>query len=333
MPADRARVLWLVACIAPFSAGASAAPQVLHLGQADPYDFLAYANADLRQRQAVTRAVVILHGVRRNAEDYYRNGLQLLANAGLGASDTLLVAPNFLTARDKHAASGMPLWPKDRWMHGSSSTDGQRGIAAFSVLDDLLVYLADRQRYPDLREIVLIGHSAGAQLMQRFALLTDSPRQAVGIDVRYVVSSPSSYLYLDHNRPRQEGFAPLPLAQCPDYNRYRYGLEQAPLYLTRQGLDAQEVFRRYASREVTYLVGEHDTHADSKIMDHSCGAEAQGRNRLERQLGYLRYEGFLSRAWGVAIAHRQFVVPGAGHDAGDLFASPTVAKALFPTRP
>ncbi|WP_460418079.1 alpha/beta fold hydrolase [Pseudomonas sp. microsymbiont 2] len=333
MPPTRTPWLCLITCLALFSTTTSAAPQILHLGQSPPYNFLAYSNTDLTHPQPATRAIVILHGVRRNAEDYYRSGLQLLANAGLNGQDTLLLAPNFLTPRDSTATRDMPLWPKDRWMHGSPSTDGQRGIAAFSVLDDLLAYLTDRQRYPHLREIVLIGHSAGAQLMQRYAVLTDGTPQTPGIAIRYVVSSPSTYLYLDSNRPRQGGFAPLPLGQCPDYNHYRYGLEQAPLYLTRQGLDARQLFRRYASRDVTYLVGERDTHADSKVMDHSCGAEAQGRNRLERQLDYLRYEGFLSRTWGVAVAHRQFVIPEAGHDAGHLFASPSVAEVLFARKP
>lgn len=325
MRANSTPLLWL----ALFSTATLAAPQALHLGQARTYSFLAYANTGLRQQHTAERAVVIVHGVRRNAEDYYRSGEQLLANAGLTAQDTLLIAPNFLTRDDPQATADMPLWPRNRWMQGSESSAGRSGIAAFAVLDDLLAYLADRNRFPHLKEVVLIGHSAGAQLVQRYAVLT---RGVAELPVRYVISSPSSYLYLDANRPTQAGFAPLPDNRCPGYNHYRYGLEQPPVYLASQGLDARQLFRRYAAREVTYLVGERDTHADSRIMDHSCGAEAQGRDRLERQLGYLRYEGFLSRAWNVDIAHAQFVVPGVGHNAEHLLASPEVARALFPGR-
>ncbi|TLP53941.1 MULTISPECIES: alpha/beta fold hydrolase [Pseudomonas] len=318
--------LWITLCVCLLASSAHAAPHILHLGQGRGYDLLAYAN--LAQPQA-TRAVIIVHGVRRNAEDYYRSGEVLLHNAGLERSTTLLLAPNFLTTQDPLARDSMPLWPKDGWMQGSESSAGQRGIAAFSVLDDLLAYLADRQRYPHLKEIVLIGHSAGAQLMQRYALLGtgDQRLQALGIKVRYGVSSPSSYLYLDPHRPQGDGFTDNGL--CADYNRYRYGLEQPPAYLTRQRLDARQLLQRYAARDVTYLVGARDTHADSKVMDHRCGAQVQGRNRVERQLGYMRYEAFLSQAWGVAIAHRQFLVPGVGHSAAQLFAAPAVAHQLF----
>lgn len=319
--------LWITTLLALLlCTHANAAAQMLHLGQSPGYDLLVYGNADQPQAR---RAVIIVHGVRRNAEDYYHSGEALLHNAGLDRASTLLLAPNFLTASDPLARASMPLWPKGLWMHGSESTDGQRGIAAFSVLDDLLAYLADRQRYPQLKEIVLIGHSAGAQLMQRYAVLGEA--RAQGIRVRYVVSSPSSYLYLDRNRPQGDGFTEQGL--CPGYDRYRYGLEQPPAYLTRQGLDARQLFQRYAGRDVTYMVGAQDTHSDSKVMDHSCGAEAQGRNRVERQLGYLRYERFLSQAWDMAIAHRQFQVPGVGHSAERLFAAPVVAQGLFPTSP
>jgi pimeloyl-ACP methyl ester carboxylesterase len=321
---------WVMALLPLLSNVAQATPQILQLGLPSSYKLLAYANTDLSQPQSALHAVIFIHGVRRNAEDYYRSGEQLLTNAGLTPRNTLLLAPNFLTTTDPQASDDMPLWPKDRWMQGNESSAGHRGITSFSVLDDLLAYLADRRRFPHLKDVVLIGHSAGAQLMQRYAVVG---KDFTSLPVRLVISSPSSYLYLDANRPTATGFAPIPDSRCPGYNRYRYGLEQPPAYLASQGLDAVQLFRRYASRNVTYLVGERDTHADSKVMDHNCAAEAQGPNRLERQLGYLRYEGFLSRTWGVAVAHRQFVIPEAGHNADHLFASPKVAEVLFPNKP
>jgi hypothetical protein len=38
-------------------------------------------------------------------------------------------------------------------------------VSGFDVLDRLLDHFADRTRYPDLRTVVLVGHSAGAQLV------------------------------------------------------------------------------------------------------------------------------------------------------------------------
>ncbi|ANC05095.1 hypothetical protein AB688_24420 [Pseudomonas putida] len=314
---------------------AVAAPQTLRLGDTAPYNFLAFANNDLQRASLpVQRAVVLLHGVRRNADDYYDSGEKLLENAGFSASDTLLLAPNFLTPSDRRAGDDMPLWPKDKWMHGTESQSGRAGIAGFTVLDDLLTYLGNRQHFPALKEIVLIGHSAGGQLMQRYTLLGDGDQRlrASGIQVRYVVSSPSSYLYLDDNRVQDGAFKPVLTVMCPSYNQYRYGLERAPAYFTRQGLNATQVFQRYAARNLTYMVGELDNKPDDRVMDRACGAAMQGATRVERQLNYLRYEAFLAQKWHIPIDHLQFQVSKVGHNAARLFAAKSVARTLFPTR-
>ncbi|MDF0730770.1 hypothetical protein P0Y43_08500 [Pseudomonas entomophila] len=335
MPQRRTLSAWLLALSASLllPAMASAAPQTLRLGQAQPYNFVAFANNDLqRANLPVQRAVVLLHGVKRNADDYFDSGQTLLQNAGFSDADTLLLAPNFLTPADRRAAADMPLWPKDKWMHGTPSQSGRTGIAGFTVLDDLLAYLTDRQHFPQLKEIVFIGHSAGGQLMQRYTLLGDGDQRlrGTGISLRYVVSSPSSYLYLDDNRLQGDAFKPVQTVLCPSYNQYRYGLERAPDYFTRQGLSAAQVFQRYAARQLTYMVGERDANPNDRVMDASCGAGMQGSTRVERQLTYLRYEAFLAQKWATPIDHRQFQVSGVGHNAARLFAAKSVARELFP---
>ncbi len=312
---------------------ARADQQILRLGQTSPYNFLVFANADLQRAVPASRAVLLIHGVQRNADDYYRNGLGLLEKAGLDTSDTLLLAPNFLNEADRRAGADMPLWPRDKWMHGTDSEKGRPGIAAFSVLDDLLSYLANRRRFPAMREIVLIGHSAGGQLMQRYSILGDGDERLAdsGIGVRYVVSSPSSYVYFEDSRLQDGIFKPVRTIMCPSFSRYRYGLDRAPFYLTRQGLGPEQLFRRYARRDVTFMVGERDNDSGNRVMDRTCGANMQGAHRVERQLNFVRYEAFLSEKWDVPIHRPQFQVAGIGHNAARLFASETVARALFPT--
>jgi len=311
---------------------ASADPQLLRLGQTQPYNFLTFANADLKGAVPASRAVVLVHGVRRNADDYYRYGQNLLKKAGLDTRDNLLLALNFLTDEDSRAGADMPLWARDKWMHGTASGKGRRGIDAFVVLDDLLLYLADRQRFPNLKEIVLIGHSAGGQLMQRYSILGDGDERLAntGIKVRYVVSSPSSYVYIEDSRLQDGSFKPVRTVMCPSFSRYRYGLDRAPFYLTRQRLSPEQLFRRYAARDLTFMVGERDNDPRNRVLDKACGADMQGAQRLERQLTYLRYEAFLSGKWGIPIHHPQITVPGVGHNAARLFTSEIVADTLFP---
>lgn len=319
-----------------FNAQASPAPSSVQLMQIGPqnnrYPFLVLANHDVQAASAqIDQAVVILHGVRRNADAYFATAQRLLKLAHLPSQTTLLLAPNFLTEADPGARPALPLWRKDNWMQGAFSSAGHAGITSFQALDDIVHYLSDRQRFPALQRITLIGHSAGAQLMQRYAVLNaqDETVRQSGIALRYVISSPSTYLYFDANRAQPQGFAPAEPTACPDYNRYRYGLDLAPEYLVTQQLSAQQLFQRYAGRDVTYLVGSNDNDPANRALDKSCGAQLQGSSRLERQLNYLAYERFLSQQWSIAVQHQQFQVPGVGHSANGLYRSPLTVEQLF----
>lgn len=320
-------------CLSPLSHAADQPWQTIQLGSTDPYAFGVFSNVDVQHPPAtLQRAVILIHGIKRNADVYYKAGTQLLKNAGLNAENTLFFAPNFLTDEDSRSSRDMPLWPASKWMHGTDSEYGRKGILAFQVLDDMVAYLSDRQRFPAMREIVFMGHSAGGQLMQRYSVLGSGDRllQDRGVSIRYVVSSPSSYVYFDENRLQGDTFAPVLTVMCPSYNHYRYSLDKAPAYFTAQKLSVEQTFRRYAARNVTYMVGEHDNNPKAGVMDRSCGAATQGDSRVRRQLNYMKYEQFLAARWQVAINHRQLQVRGVGHDAFTLYAKPQVAAALFP---
>lgn len=308
------------------------ARQVLRLGHdGNAYPFLVYANADLyNPPSSIERAVVILHGVQRDGDQYFNTGRTLLGNAQL--QNTLLLAPNFLTPTDSGISDDMPLWPRDKWMHGIESQYGHKGIPAFQVLDDLVAYLSDRQRYPALKEIVMVSHSAGAQLMQRYAVVNDldGGLKAHGLSIRYVVASPSSYVYFEESRLQDGVFKPVVTVMCPSYSRYRYGLDGAPTYLLKQHLTSRQVFARYAARDITYLVGAQDNNPTSRVLDSSCGAGYQGATRLERQLNYVSYEQFLSGQWQIPLRHTQHTIPGIGHNAARLLGDKAVARMLFP---
>ncbi|WP_263261429.1 hypothetical protein [Pseudomonas sp. RIT-PI-S] len=278
---------------------------------------------------AVERAVIIVHGVRRNAQDYFTVGQDLLAAARWPEASTLLLAPGFFTARDRPNGADLPLWDSS-WMQGRPSVQGRVGITPLQALDDLLAWVSDGKRYPALKQIVLIGHSAGGQLLQRYAVFSTAEQglAARGIQLRYVISSPSSYLYFDDRRPLGTTFNEDAVASCPEVNHYRYGLEGVPGYLGAQPLDPKQLFQRYASKHITYLVGAQDNDPDHRLLDKSCAAEAQGANRLERQRQYLAYERLLGHEWHASLDHSQAEVPGAGHSAEALYTSPVAVKLL-----
>ncbi|WP_034303335.1 hypothetical protein [Herbaspirillum sp. RV1423] len=314
-----------------------APPQIVTLGAgAQQYAFAIYANNALTQdNNAITRAVILEHGVKRDGDRYFETGVNLLRKANLDPAQNLLLTPNFLTEGDALSDSKMALWRGDNWMQGQDSTHGKTGISSFRVFDDIAAYLTSGH-FPALKEIVFIGHSAGAQLMQRYAVLNnnDEKLKRAGIKVRYVISSPSSYLYFDNNRPSDNGFAPAGGVLCPGYDNYRYGLGDMIPY--GQGKDGQvngeQLFKRYAARDVTYMVGSKDNNPNHRFLDKACGARLQGATRLERHDNYVRYEQFLAGKWQTPVHHPDFEVPGAGHEAASLFGADIAVQKIFPAK-
>ena len=166
----------------------------------------------------------------------------------------MVVAPQFLTRADTRAFS-LPAptlaWTQEGWKGGEPARQ-PAPISSFTALDALLAHFADRGLYPALSTVVVIGHSAGAQLLQRYAVAGhegDALARA-GIAVRYVVANPSSYLYFDDERPDGQ---PIAGGTCPSATEWKYGLKSAPPYVASQ--DVRDLETRYAARHVVYLLG------------------------------------------------------------------------------
>ena len=56
------------------------------------------------------------------------------------------------------------------WSTGRNSVNptGQP-VSSFEVLDQIITYFNDASIYPNLNEVVVAGHSMGAQMLQRYA--------------------------------------------------------------------------------------------------------------------------------------------------------------------
>ena len=88
------------------------------------------------------------------------------------------------------------------WKQGDPSNTPGTAVSSFEVMDHLLSMVTDRARFPNLRVITLIGHSAGGQYVQRYAAGTQAPASFAEHRFVFVVANPSSYLYLNGQRPR-----------------------------------------------------------------------------------------------------------------------------------
>ena len=106
------------------------------------------------------------------------------------------------------------------------------GLSSFEVIDRLIE--AAVKLNPGIRRILILGHSAGAQFIVRFAATNGRHEllEQQGISIRYVVANSSSYPYLDQTRFHFNPAGEMritsseELLNCPGYNKYKYGLEE-----------------------------------------------------------------------------------------------------------
>lgn len=275
----------------------------------------------------IRRAVVIVHGYERNAADYAR-WIEALAPAG-----TLIVAPQFLAVEDiaAHRLPGSVLrWSRGAWS-GGWPAEGPAPLSAFDALDALLARLGSRATLPNLSQVVLAGFSAGGQLVQRYAVVGNGEAALPqGVSLRYVVASPSSYVYFSDARPQADGAlgAFAGAADCPQYGRWKYGFAgELPPYVAAALHDGPPALEQhYARRDVVYLLGAADTDPHHRFLDQSCAAEAEGPTRLARGIAYFRA---MQTRDGAILNQKLAEVPGAAHNARKVFDSPCGRAALF----
>ena len=277
-----------------------------------------FATRDLaRPAAGMTRAIVVVHGLDRDADRYF--AAAVAARKAAGAENALMIAPQFLADEDvaaHHLPDSMLRWGRDNWA-GGEAAHGPVALSAFDALDAVLARLADRSLFPDLKTVVVAGHSAGGQVVQRYAVAGngDAALTRAGIAVRYVVANPSSYLYFSADRPR-------PDADCSGFNAWKYGFAAGvPPYVTT---DAATLERRYAARDVVYLLGTADTNPNHSVLDKSCAAETQGAYRYIRGHDYV---GYLRARDGKV--HHVHDVPGVAHDGPRMLDSACGRAALF----
>ena len=317
-----------------------------------PARTLVYRNHPLdAKNESVIRAVIVIHGIQRDADNYFRHALAA-AYLASALEDTAVIAPRFASndggnCRDSLAPGELnwncQLGP-DGWFSGGVAIDGSN-IASFDVVDDILRKVARKEIFPSLRVIAVTGHSAGGQFVTRYVMVNEV-HDRLSVPVRYVVANPSSYAYLDMQRPTSSavpqtvaagppGYTLPPSANppapfvafadarnCTAYDDWPYGLQKRTGSSARLADDALR--RQLAARPTTYLLGELDI-LPLYGFDASCSAMAQGSTRLARGLAFGRY---VNEKYGAP--HKTVIVSACGHNARCMFTADSVLPLIFP---
>ena len=128
---------------------------------------------------------------------------------------------------------------------------------------------------PNINQIVIGGHSLGAQAVQRYAEVGNVLNQKT--PVSYWVANPNSFAWLSATRP-------LATVQCSTYDYWRDGLSNfnatygALLVNNASASGRAAVQARYKSRQIAYARGTLDFGDDST----TCAPYTTGVNRNER---------------------------------------------------
>ncbi len=332
-------LLMLLSCFAAQADAAKIAPYRFPVKCGKPNAFVPYA-ASQRFEKPNTKITRIIVGIHSSGFDSMKclDALQQAAARVKGTNDLcLIVTPQFFDVNHikEQIPEGLIAWKVSPYRGTSGAVCGPKkeGVtfSAYGAMNQLLTHLVDLKRFPNLTTVVVVGHSSGGQMAQRYAVAgTYVPQN--GVAIRYVASAPSSFAYLDAKRPRQgspirfEALDGETLKRFPHYNKWGYGLENR--YQAFRRGDDDFFRRRYAARRVLYLCGSKDTDTQSSSLSTNYGAMLQGRQRLERMRFFYAH---LIDVFGEDIrkTHAMAVAPGVDHNGFKAYVSRPALRFLF----
>jgi len=222
------------------------------------------------------RVVVVLHGLNRAAAQYCQQWRSLAE-----AHQFLLLVPEFTKAK----------FPGLRWYnYGNVIDDEGRPTPpanwTFHALDRV-VLAAMRSEGARRTGFAVYGHSAGAQFLHRYLLLTGAPHAET-----VVIANSGSYTLPRGDRAFPEGLGNI--AAVP-------GLRRAVL-----------------GRAVVLLLGELDTDPMHHQLPKQPWAVAQGSHRFARGWFFFDTMRLAASAQGMAFSWRVVTAPGVGHSNGGM---------------
>ena len=308
-----------------------------------------YANDEKTER-----AYIMMHGKWRDGGEYWQvmnDAYQSALKSGFDGLNnrTIIAAPEFYSKKlnkGQYQDNTLAWDDPNTWQAGEAASHPKgTGATAFDALDAIVEHFANKDKFPSLKNITIVGHGGGAQLINRYAAVGTTPDRD-GLHIRYVIGDPSSSPYftkdrpeLDNNDQSKDG--------CKGYNTWRYGFDKFSGTERGGKKSPKDYFKQYISRDVVNLIGYDDTKSNG---DQKCMAILQGgKKRRDRNLTWWRYINQLARTserldgfpnkfknlpdWSDVskntINTRLVVVPHGSHDAEDVLTGKYGQSALF----
>jgi hypothetical protein len=309
----------------------------------------------LKRNDNVTRALIMVHGTNRNADRYFLSALSatFLANK---IGETEVIAPWIRSNEGRGCADKLEEnevnWScgGDSWKSGGNASNF-KDLSSFDFVDQILRELADKKNFPNLKTIVVAGHSAGGQFVNRYEMF-NKVHETLGVPVQYVVANPSSYAWPDSTRPLPVDDAMPDNAKAAwnseevhtkfsfgaytpaagdtraqgcatSYDVWPYGLKDRKGTYT-SGLTEDQIKKQLVSRPTTYLLGQVDV-LPLGGFDSGCSAMAQGATRRARGEAFVK---FIDQELGGTS--KAVIIPECGHNDRCIYTTDEALAVIFP---
>ena len=289
------------------------------------------------KNNSITRLIYSIHSSSYSAKSYFDRASALVDKVPGQKNRTLIIAPHILDKNclDRPENMNILYWeiPAFRGTSRAFFKDKRVTVSAFEVTDIILKDVAAGGNFPNLKTIIILGHSAGGQMTNRYAatgVFESKIANTMGIEVRYIVMAPSSYVYFNNERVIKGTINQFSVPKKPPkkYNCWHAGLEQMYAYHKKFKITPEFVRKQYPSKKILYLVGSKDCNENDPSMGRGEIAMLQGKHRLERGRIYYNY---LVHFFGEQIKQTQDfrIVKGAGHSGKSLMLSPKAIRFTF----
>jgi hypothetical protein len=303
---------------------------------------------------------IVQHGARSNPDEYFGFLEPILGDKGILVSPAMYQinadpSPATFYQPDKHLAwqSGLPAWASG--MDAVAPITGDNAIhdgkcSSFDIYDALLKYFTDKGKFPNLKNVFMIGHSGGANAIARYSQFYSAN---LPFTFRFVVANAANQLYATSARPE--------LNPCPTAYQYPYQLDENSMnrYVVSRfralGSSWEMLYKLWSMQDVVTLIGDADTAKDSTFTGtQNCESEAQGgKNRRDRNYAFWAYQNILFNqptdvssyygyqqllksgatailnTAGIPFNHQNCIVPDIGHKADLIFQSDCGHSTFF----
>lgn len=299
------------------------------------------------EKSTATSVYISQHGAGTDFDYYFSSIHNIVGN------DAAVIAPAFYQTDSARAPSTWYdpsttlAWSNERLMWGAgfnSVLPSGSNCASYSVYDDILRQVTDRSRFPNLKNIYWVGHSGGANMVQRWSAVASEPS---GYRTRYIVANAAHQAYFSGARPNDYD-----QGACPNAKNYPWQFTSTNMspYVSQRFSNADDAFRKWASRDVVILVGDYDTNDRYSGGMQTCETAASGGvNRRERNYahwaysvlkaganqdvsgftGYAKLKASVKAVSGATYNHKLCVVDKVGHIGADMYNSACGRQALF----